>query len=71
MSVAEFANETAIGIEQAGLFPAYVFAGLHCGFLLTAMNVEKFGEYEIAEWEAALDRWFEVHPDAEPLSLAC
>lgn len=38
-----------------------------CGFLLTEMNVDRFADAGIAEWEEALDRWFEMHPEAEPL----
>lgn len=67
LTAAEIANEMANGIEQAGLHPAYAFAVRHCGFLLSEMNVDKFTDDEIAEWEEALDRWFEMHPDAKPL----
>lgn len=67
MSAAEIANEMATAIEQAGLHPAYVFAVRHCGFLLTEMNMHTFSDDDVGEWEDALDRWFEMHPDAEPL----
>ena len=67
ISAAEIANEIANGIEQTGLHPACAFAVRHCGFLLTEMNVDKFTDDEIAEWEDTLDRWFEMHPEAEPL----
>jgi len=67
VSAAEIANEMAAAIEQAGLHPAYVFAVRHCGFLLTEMNIQTFSDDEVAEWDDALDRWFEMHPVAEPL----
>ena len=34
-----------------------------CGFLLTEMNMGTFTDDEIDQWEDALDRWFEMHPD--------
>ncbi len=67
MSAAEIANEMATAIEQAGLHPAYVFAVRHCGFLLTERNMHSFSEDDVAEWEEALDRWFDMHPNADPL----
>jgi hypothetical protein len=64
---AEVANAIAETLEKAGAHPAHVFAVRQCGFLLTDANMDTFSEDDVAEWEDALDRWFEMHPDADPL----
>ena len=63
VSAAEVTNEIAEAIERAGLHPAHAFAVRQCGFLLTEMNMATFTDDEIDQWEDALDRWFEMHPD--------
>jgi len=67
VSAAKIPNEMANAIEQAGLHPAFVFAVRDCGFLLTGMNIETFSDDDVAEWEDALDRLFDMHPDADPM----
>lgn len=68
MSAAAIANAVAHVFEQSGWHPAYVFAIRQCGFILTTGNLHLFTEEDIDEWEQALDRWFDMHPDAPPLS---
>jgi glycosyltransferase involved in cell wall biosynthesis len=67
VSAAEITDGMAETLEAAGVHRAYVFAFRQCGFLLTEENVHLFDDEDVAEWECALDRWIEMHPDAEPL----
>lgn len=62
-SAAEVTSEIADAIERAGLHSAHAFAVRQCGFLVTEMNRDTFTDAEIDQWEEALDRWFEMHPD--------
>jgi hypothetical protein len=49
------------------LHPAYAHAVRVCGFMVTEMNQHLMTAEMIDEWEAALESYFEEHPEAPPL----
>ena len=50
-------------MERAGVHPAYVHAVRVCGFVLTEENQATMTGEQVARWNAALDAWFDDHPD--------
>lgn len=64
---AEIANTVAEMFTASGAHPAHVFAIRQTGFVLTNQNQHLFDDEDIDEWEEAITRWFEMHPDAPPL----
>lgn len=50
-------------MERAGVHPAYVAAVRECGFVYTEENAGTFTAEQVARWNAAVDAWFERHPD--------
>ena len=53
-------------MERAGVHPAYVHAVRTCGFVLTDENRHTLTRDQIAAWDAAMDRWFDEHPESQP-----
>jgi hypothetical protein len=50
-------------MERAGVHPAYVAAVRRCGFVLTDENVGTLDADQVARWNAAIDAWYDEHPD--------
>ncbi len=50
-------------MERAGVHPAYVHAVRACGFVLTEENQGTLTVEQVARWNAALDDWFDEHPE--------
>lgn len=50
-------------MERAGVHPAYVHAVRVCGFVYTEDNADSLTVEQVTRWNAALDAWFDEHPD--------
>ena len=55
-------------MERAGVHPAYVHAVRECGFVYTEENAATLTRDQVAQWNAALDGWFDAHPGEETKS---
>lgn len=62
-------NEVAEKFSEAGSHPAHVFAIRQTAMILTDGNMYLFEPEDIQEWEDAIARWFDMHPDAPPVEL--
>lgn len=49
-------------LEEAGIRPEIVYAFEKTGRLVTETNYKKLSKADLAEWEAAIDEYFEKHP---------
>ena len=52
-------------MENAGVHPAYVAAVRQCGFVYTEENANTLTADQVEQWNAAVDDWFEAHPESD------
>ncbi|WP_426573034.1 hypothetical protein [Aquihabitans sp. McL0605] len=60
---ADISRSLTDAMERAGVHPSYVHAARTCGFVLTEENARTLTSDQVARWEAAMDDWFEQHPE--------
>jgi len=47
-------------MEELGLDPAYIYAFQHTGMLVTDATLDCYTDQELADWQAALERYRRV-----------
>lgn len=47
-------------MEELGLDPAYIYAFQHTGMLVTDLTLDCYTDTELADWQAALERYRRV-----------
>lgn len=59
----EMKAELVRRMKQVGIQPQIIYAYEKCEFLVTEMNRHLIDAEQMAEWEAAIDEYFELHGD--------
>lgn len=59
-------RELAETMRKAGIRPALIYATEKTGLLVTEENRNLIPDIDLAEWEAAIDEYYEQHPEEDP-----
>lgn len=62
---ADVSRSLTDAMERAGVHPAYVYAVRRCGFVFTEENASTLTSEQVNRWNAAMDEWFEDHPEPD------
>jgi len=60
LSEQKIEDEMVDMLRETGMRPQFIYAYKKTGFLLTAENESLVSEQDVAEWDAAIDEYFEM-----------
>jgi hypothetical protein len=61
----ELGQEMVKAMKRAGVSPQIIYAYEKCEFLVTESNRHLIDAEQMAEWEAAIDEYFELYGDED------